>query len=92
MIEETYLKMKKIQDKSQSIKIVRRGDQNQFVYTWLMKEYDGVNCFRQRKIIEYKEYLLLLQNSDSNRKSIIKERRCFIWKENFFVIDTFLNV
>jgi len=57
-----------------------------------MKEYDGVNCFRQRKIIEYKEYLLLLQNSDSNRKSIIKERRCFIWKENFFAIDTFLNV
>ena len=43
------------------------------------------------KQITPSEYIQLLQQADPNRNTIHKKRRCFVWQNQYFEIDTFVD-
>ena len=44
-----------------------------------------------RRTIPLREYEMLLAQRDPLRDSITKKRRCFVWKSQYFQLDTYMN-
>jgi len=88
LIEQTYLTT---QDGSQA-RVRRRSADGASVYTHTIKRPLQAG---QRIEIEHpissREYLSLLAQADPSRETIHKKRRCFLWANQYFELDTFLG-
>jgi hypothetical protein len=46
----------------------------------------------KKRQITAREYIELLEQRDKDKKVIKKLRQCFIYEQQYFMVDTFLNV
>jgi hypothetical protein len=88
-IEETFLTFTADE---QIDNVVRKiGKNDSFIYyheTKLMWNQERIVKKRQ---ITAREYIELLEQKDSAKKVIKKLRQCFIYDQQYFMVDTFLN-
>lgn len=70
----------------------KRGENGHYVY-FLTEKYklDGARRIEKETQITPSEYISLLQKADPARQTIHKIRRCFVWKNQYFELDTFLE-
>ena len=89
-IEETFLTFTADE---QIDNVVRKiGKNDSFIYyheTKLMQNQERIVKKRQ---ITAREYIELLEQRDSTKKVVKKLRQCFIYDQQYFMVDTFLNV
>ncbi len=86
-IEQTYLLS------TEGIaRIRKRGQQGSYSYTYTVKKFlaPGKNIELERTI-SGREYLNFLNQQDPERLSIVKKRTCFLWKNQYYELDQFLN-
>lgn len=86
-IEQTYL----LSD-SGVARVRKRGQHGSFTYTHTVKHFlsAGKNVELER-MISSREYLTLLESSDPDRNRVIKKRSCFLWENQYFELDTFVD-
>ncbi|MBU52579.1 MAG: AAA family ATPase [Deltaproteobacteria bacterium] len=87
-IEQTYLLS---QDNNQ-IRLRRRGANGAFTYTRTIRQpmRDGEHVELKRQIAG-REYLGLLDQADPTKAVIRKSRRCFLWNNQYYELDTFIE-
>jgi CYTH domain-containing protein/predicted ATPase len=87
-IEQTYL----VSEPGQEMRVRRRGQHGSYTYTHTTKRPAGsgqrVEIERQ---ISGREYVALLAQADPARRTIRKRRRVFLWLNQYFELDTFLD-
>lgn len=86
-IEQSYL----VSKGGEEIRLRKRGQNGSFVYFLTRKTKTDNPRIRQEteKIIPFKEYSELLMQKDETKSSIIKDRICFLYKDQYFEMDTF---
>lgn len=86
-IEQTYL----LSNKNESARVRKRGQHGSFTYTYTVKQQmaPGKN-FEREKMISVKEFIRSLEQADPTRRTIKKERTCFLWENQYFELDHFL--
>lgn len=84
-IEQTYL----LSDTGVA-RVRKRGQHGSYTYTHTIKHYveSGTNIEKER-MISSREYLSLLTSADPSRKRVVKQRTCFLWKNQYFELDLF---
>ena len=87
-IYQTYLKS----DKERELRLRKRGQNGLFIYIYSEKS-EPINgqSIETARIIGEPEYTLLLENPDRTRITIHKRRDCFIWRDLYFELDTFID-
>lgn len=88
-IIQTYL----VSEPDQEIRLRKRGSQGNFVYFQTVKKStanpdEQIETERQ---ISPRQYVMLLQQADPNRKPIHKIRKNFVWEKQYFELDTYLE-
>jgi CYTH domain-containing protein len=87
-IYQTYL----LSDKDEEVRVRKRGQNRHFVYFLTTKRtLTGNSRIETEKQITPSEYIALLQQADPERVTIYKRRRCFVWQNQYFEVDTFVN-
>lgn len=88
LIEQTYLLT---QDGSQE-RVRRRSADGSSVYTHTIKRplRAGQRVEIERPLSS-REYLRLLAQADPSREVVRKKRRCFLWANQYFELDSFLS-
>lgn len=88
-IEQTYLVPEADGD---TARVRKRSQDGTATYTHTIKRHlgPGKNIEIER-MISGREYLGLLELADKSRKKIIKHRTCFLWKNQYFELDTFIE-
>lgn len=70
----------------------KRGENGHFIYLLTEKrKLEGSNRIEIETQISPSEYIARLQDADPTRRTIHKLRRCFVWQERYFELDTFLD-
>jgi predicted ATPase len=88
-IEDTFLKS----SKSKIVKIQKRGQSNSYIYTHSVKDKIDKGEYSVNKCqITASEYMILGSEKDTSRKIIKRMRQCFIYKNKYFMLNTYLNV
>ncbi|OMJ74306.1 hypothetical protein SteCoe_26793 [Stentor coeruleus] len=88
-IEDIFLKGKS----SEISKIQRRGQSGSFFYTHSTKKKLDDDEYSVNKCqITAREYIVLGNNKDVSRKTVKRLRQCFIYKNQYFMLNTYLNV
>jgi len=72
-------------------RIRKRGQNGVYTYTVTYRQKVKNEKVETRRDISYREYEVLLGQRDPEINSIIKTRRCFVWDNQYFQIDTYLN-
>mmetsp|Transcript_3817 Transcript_3817/g.4240 ORF Transcript_3817/g.4240 Transcript_3817/m.4240 type:complete len:473 (+) Transcript_3817:48-1466(+) len=99
-LEDTFLNSNDLKIER---KIRKRGVKDSFIYIYSQTvyakpinqmtdeefKYDGIQRKRQ---ITAREYMSLFEERDPTRKTLTKIRQCFIYQEQYFLIDTYTNV
>jgi CYTH domain-containing protein/predicted ATPase len=87
-IEQTYL----LTSDGSEARARRRGQQGSYTYTHCIKRpHSEGQRIQIEKQITGREYLTLLSQADPSRCTIRKHRRCFLWKQHYFELDTYLE-
>jgi len=87
-ITQTYL----LSDPGTEMRVRKRGWQGSYVYFQTIKKAvsDHKSIETERRITA-QQYVDLLQMADPSRKSISKMRKCFVWKNQYFELDTYIE-
>jgi len=87
-ITQTYL----LSEPDTEMRVRKRGWQGSYVYFQTIKKTvsEGKRIETERRITA-QQYVDLLQIADPNRKSISKMRKCFVWKNQYFELDTYIE-
>jgi CYTH domain-containing protein/thymidylate kinase len=74
-------------------RVRRRGQDGRFTYTHTIKgaEVSPGKRPEYEKIISAREWLQLLKNRDPLRNTITKVRACFLYNNQYFELDTFIE-
>jgi CYTH domain-containing protein len=87
-VEQTYL----LTSDGSEARVRRRGQQASYTYTHTIKRPHGEGQrIRSDKQITGREYLTLLSQADPSRCPIRKRRRCFLWNQHYFELDTYVE-
>ncbi len=88
-ITQTYL----LSEPDEEIRLRKRGSQGNFVYFQTIKKPAGTPDERieTERQISPRQYIMLLQQADPNRKPIHKIRKNFVWEKQYFELDTYLE-
>lgn len=87
-IYQTYLKS--VDGVEQRIR--KRGENGHYIYFLTEKhKLQGAQRIEIERQISPSEYIELLQDADPMRQTIHKIRRCFVWDDQYFELDTFLS-
>lgn len=78
-------------DSNTVTRIRKRGYDNNYVYsiTQCITNPTTNEQYEIRRTIPGREYSLLWNQRDTSRRSIIKKRRCFLYKDNYYQIDCY---
>ena len=89
-IEETFLMLS---SEEQIDNVVRKiGKNDSFIYYHETKVMQNQERIVRKRQITAREYIELLEQKDRDKKVIKKLRQCFIYEQQYFMVDTFLNV
>ena len=89
-IEETFLMLS---SEEQIDNVVRKiGKNDSFIYYHETKVMQNQERIVKKRQITAREYIELLEQKDRDKKVIKKLRQCFIYEQQYFMVDTFLNV
>lgn len=70
----------------------KRGENGHYIYFLTEKhKLTGAQRIELERQITPSEYIDLLQTADPSRCTIHKLRRCFVWENQYFELDTFLE-
>lgn len=87
-IYQTYLKS---QDGVEQ-RLRKRGENGRYIYLLTEKhKLKGSQRIEKECQITPSDYIDKLQNADPARETIHKLRRCFVWEEQYFELDTFVS-
>ncbi|MBR6944733.1 MAG: AAA family ATPase [Prevotella sp.] len=88
-IIQTYL----LSEPTQEIRLRKRGSQGNYVYFQTVKKPAGTpdECIETERQISPRQYVMLLQQADPDRKPIHKIRKNFVWEKQYFELDTYLE-
>lgn len=68
------------------------GKNDAFTYSHEMRyEISGEKIQKKRQITA-REYIELSESTDTTKKKIIKQRQCFIYERQYFMVETFMNL
>ena len=71
----------------------KAGKNDSFTYSHEMRSYQSGERIEKRRQISAREYIELLEQSkDPKRKTLKKVRQCFIYEQQYFLVETFMNV
>ena len=88
-IEDTFLKSKS----GQIAKIQKRGQSGSYMYTHsIRRKIDDDEYTVNKCQITASEYIILGGNKDVTRKTIKRLRQCYVYKNEYYMLNTFLNV
>jgi len=87
-ITQTYL----LSDPGTEMRVRKRGWQGNYVYFQTIKKTvsAGKRIETERRITA-QQYVDLLQIADPDRHPIVKTRKCFVWKNQYFELDTYIE-
>jgi len=89
-IEETFLMLT---SEEQIDNVVRKiGKNDSFIYYHETKVMQNQERIVKKRQITAREYIEFLEQKDRDKKVIKKLRQCFIYEQQYFMVDTFLNV
>lgn len=89
-IEQTYLLD---WENGTEPRVRQRGRDGGYVYTHTVKRrVKAGRAFEVERVVDPREYLVLMQQRDETRETIAKDRACFVWKGQYFELDTYKNV
>ncbi|MDR2776354.1 MAG: AAA family ATPase [Tannerella sp.] len=87
-IFQTYL----LAGDGEEVRIRKRGHNGHYIYFLTVKKaLSGNSRIETEKRIPPSEYIRLLQHADPERITVHKRRRCFVWQNQYFELDTFVN-
>jgi CYTH domain-containing protein/predicted ATPase len=87
-ITQTYL----VSEPGSEVRLRRRGWQGKYVNVHTAKTpISDTECLQTERQISNNLYNSLLQQADPYRQTIVKVRKSFIWKGQYFELDTFLK-
>jgi CYTH domain-containing protein/predicted ATPase len=87
-IFQTYLSA----DGGEEVRIRKRGHSGHYIYFLTVKKaLSGNSRIETEKRIPPSEYIRLLQQADPERITVHKRRRCFVWQNRYFELDTFVS-
>ena len=87
-IFQTYL----LADDGTEQRLRKRGENGHYVYFLTQKhKLQGAQRIEVERQISPSEYIGLLQKADPTRCTVHKLRRCFVWENQYFELDTFLQ-
>ena len=89
IVEVTIIKN---EDQKKELKIRKRTQNNlsKFSYSEKTRLNDGKTTETQREL-NYRNYIFLLNQKEENKKVVVKERVCFIWEHQSFILDTIIS-
>lgn len=93
-VEETFLNHDK-ERPGVLRRIQRRGYQNSYTYLFIKELYsqeDPNKHSTESTIISSRDYLTLMKLKDTKRKTVLRELLCFIYEDDYMIVDTFLNI
>jgi len=71
----------------------RAGKNDSFTYSHQIRTYKEGERIEKKRQISAREYIELLeQNKDPAKKTLKKVRQCFIYAQQYFLVETFINV
>ncbi|TNV80345.1 hypothetical protein FGO68_gene2527 [Halteria grandinella] len=89
-IEETFLQLL---GEDQIDNVIRKiGKNDSFIYYHETKVVQNNERIVRKRQITAREYIELLDQKDPEKKVIKKLRQCFIHEQQYFMVDTFLNL
>ncbi len=87
-ITQTYL----LSEPGTEMRVRKRGWQGSYVYFQTIKKtVSSDKQIETERRITAQQYVDLLQLADPNRKPISKMRKCFVWKNRYFELDTYIE-
>jgi len=87
-ITQTYL----LSEPGTEMRVRKRGWQGSYVYFQTIKKtVSSDKTIETERRITAQQYVDLLQIADPNRNPIRKMRKCFVWKNHYFEIDTYIE-
>lgn len=73
--------------------VVRKiGKNDSFIYHHETRYLINNERIIKKRQITAREYIELLENKEPNNKHMKKLRQCFTYEQQYFMVDTFLNV
>lgn len=91
-VEQTFLQRGTIKEGVQE-SVRRRGDGGTYTFVHKVRSpsVDGMVKETKRQITN-REYISLLANADPERRTVRIKRQCFVYKSQYYVMDTILNI
>jgi CYTH domain-containing protein/predicted ATPase len=87
-IEQTYL----LTSDGSEARIRKRGQHGSYTYTHTVKRpHSEGQRIQIEKQITGRGYLALLSQADPARCTVRKHRRCFLWNQHYFELDTYVE-
>ena len=88
-VEVTFIKT---ENERKERKIRKRTQNNNSTYTYSEKTKleDGKSSETQR-VLNARSYIMYLSQKDERKKVVVKERSCFIWEHQNFVLDNVVS-
>src|SRR5262249_20574920 len=87
-IEQTYL----VTTDGSEARVRRRGQHGAFAYTHTLKRpWHAGQRVRVERRVSARHYLALLAEADPGRHVVKKRRRCFLWQDRYWELDTFVE-
>lgn len=87
-ITQTYL----LSEPGTEMRVRKRGWQGSYVYFQTIKKTVSTNKqIETERRITAQQYVDLLQLADPSRNAISKMRKCFVWKNRYFELDTYIE-
>lgn len=82
----------KTEDDKKEMKISKRTQNNlsKYRYSEKLKLADG-NSKETQRDLNARNYMILLAQKDENKRVVVKERRCFIWEHQSFILDIVIS-
>lgn len=69
----------------------KRGRKGKWSYTHTTVERKEKQVIEVKASLTYRDYSLLLANTDDNHLAVNKVRRCFLYKDKYFQLDIYKN-
>jgi CYTH domain-containing protein len=70
---------------------MRESDGGVSYYHTVKKWIKPGEKYESERIIHERDYLALLENCDHSRSTVVKDRVCFFWNDEFFELDLFVE-
>lgn len=87
-IYQTYLTT----DDGSELRVRKRGSNGSYIYFLTSKKaVSDETRIETEKQITPEEYINFLQKADSNKQTIHKLRKCFVWERQYFELDNYLS-